>query len=105
MHYRSDDLPARELVPGFHGKFFHGQSMTLARWQVVKDSRLPVHQHPHEQITSVISGTFEMTVGDKTQILQAGDTAVIPAEVPHSGVALTDCQLVDAFSPPRDDYR
>lgn len=99
------NLVEREILPGFSGRFYHGQSLTLARWTVQAGSQLPVHQHHHEQVTSVIQGNFEMTIGDQTAVLSPGDTVVIPADVPHSGTALTDCLLVDAFSPPRDDYQ
>jgi quercetin dioxygenase-like cupin family protein len=34
-----------------------------------------------------------------------GDVLVIPPNVPHSGKALTDVSVMDAFAPVREDYR
>lgn len=99
------DTQEREIVPGFQGRFYHGQVLTLARWTVAAGSQLPPHAHHHEQVTSVIRGQFEMTIDGETRILEEGDTAVILANQQHSGRALTDCLLVDAFSPVREDYR
>ena len=100
-----DALPSREIVPGFHGKFAHTDHLTFAHWSIEAGSVLPEHAHPHEQITCVLEGRLEMTVGGETRVLEAGMVAAIAAGVTHSGRALTACRVVDAFSPARDDYR
>jgi quercetin dioxygenase-like cupin family protein len=100
-----DDIPARTLLPGFHGKFVHTDHVTTAFWTVDAGAALPAHAHPHEQITSVLEGTFELTVGGDTRTVEPGGVAVIPGGVTHAGRAITDCRLVDVFYPARDDYR
>ena len=100
-----DDIPARTLIPGFHGKFIHTEHVTTAFWTVDVGATLPAHAHPHEQITSVLEGTFELTVGGETRTVEPGGVAVIPGGVTHAGRAITDCRLVDVFYPARDDYR
>lgn len=100
-----DDLDIRTIVPGFHGKFIHGDNVTVAVWQVDAGASLPEHAHHHEQITMIVDGTFEMTVGGETRRLGAGDIVVIPGHVTHAGKAITDCRITDVFQPARDDYR
>ncbi len=100
-----DDIPARTVFPGFHGKFIHTDQVTIAFWTVDAGATLPDHAHPHEQITTGIEGTFEMTINGETQTVLPGDVAVIPGGVTHAGRAITACRLVDVFCPPRDDYR
>jgi quercetin dioxygenase-like cupin family protein len=97
-------LPEKELIPGFHGKFIHGDSLTIAFWQVKAGSVLPEHSHIHEQISMVDSGQFEMTIGERTEVLTIGKPVVIPSGVPHSGKALTDCVIRDVFCPARPEY-
>lgn len=104
MQYLSD-IPSRELIPGFFGKFVHGEKGTLALWEIKKDCRMPEHQHPHEQITHILEGELEMTIGGQTMLFTAGSVHVIPSNTPHSAIARTDCKVIDAFSPARDDYR
>jgi quercetin dioxygenase-like cupin family protein len=53
----------------------------------------------------VLSGRFELTLGGETRVLAPGLMAVVPSNLPHGGRALTDCQLLDTFSPVREDYR
>lgn len=100
-----DSLPSREIVPGFHGQMIHTDNTTVAQWAIDEGAALPAHAHPHEQVTLVLEGTFEMTVGGETRRLQAGDAAVIPGGVAHAGRAITACRVLDVFNPARDDYR
>jgi len=100
-----EQIEARELLPGFHGRFIHTQSMTLAYWEIKAGSELPEHKHMHEQVANLLEGTFEITIAGKTRQLEAGDVAAIPPHVLHSGRALTDCRILDVFTPVREDYR
>lgn len=102
--YNKENLSTKEIVPGFFGKFIHSENTTTAFWNVKKDSKLPEHDHIHEQITQVVEGEFEMIIDSKKYILKAGDIAVIPANIGHSGMALTDCKLIDTFYPARKEY-
>ncbi len=99
------DIKEREIVPGYRARFLHSKHMTLAYWDVDPGAALPEHSHHHEQIANVLEGRFELTVDGKSQILEPGQAAVIPSDVPHSGIAITACRLLDAFHPCRDDYR
>ena len=101
-----DSVESKELLPGFTAKMIHSEKMTLAYWDIKAGSELPEHTHPHEQVAAqVISGEFELTLEGETKIMKAGDVAVIASNVPHSGRAITDCQLLDVFSPVREEYK
>lgn len=100
-----DAVPAREIIPGFHGQMIHTDRLTFARWFVEAGAALPEHAHPHEQITTVIEGAFEMTVDGETRTFGPGMVAVVPGDTRHAGRAITDCWLIDVFQPARDDYR
>ena len=50
-------------------------------------------------------GKFEFTLNNKTKVYENGDVVVIPSNIEHSGLALTDCKLMDVFSPAREEYR
>ena len=46
---------------------------------------IPLHVHDNEdEVFKVIEGEMELTVGDKTTILKAGDLAFGPRGIPHS---------------------
>ena len=98
-------MDEREVVAGFHGKFVHSENMTTSFWRIEAGSTLPEHAHPHEQVSVVTSGKFEMMLDGETRQLEPGMVAVIPSNVKHSGTALTDCTIMDVFYPVREDYR
>lgn len=100
-----NDLKSTELLKGFNGKFVHTDSFTIAFWEIDKDSILPKHAHIHEQTTQVLEGKLELTIGETTKILKAGDLAIIPSNVTHSGKAITNCKVTDIFCPVREDYK
>ncbi len=95
--------PVHELAPGFTGKFASTETGNLGviRWEIRAGSQLPAHKHPEEQIANVVQGDFELTVGEETKLLHGGDTALIPSNVLHGGVAHTDCLVIDVFTPAR----
>lgn len=99
------ELAGQELLEGAAARFVHADTMTLAYWTFAPDVRVPEHMHPHEQVTNVIEGVFELTLGQETSHLEAGSVAVIPSNTAHSGRAVTACRIIDVFHPVREDYR
>ncbi|MEB8330016.1 cupin domain-containing protein [Flavobacteriaceae bacterium KMM 6897] len=105
MHIKLKDVPPKEIMPGYHGKLVHTQHMSLAFWEVVKGAEVPMHSHLNEQVMQVLEGSFEFTLDGKTKIYGTGDLVVIAPHKSHSGKALTDCKLMDVFSPTREEYK
>jgi quercetin dioxygenase-like cupin family protein len=103
--YNFDDIDTKEVAPGFFSKLIHTETNTLNFLEVKKGSAIGRHQHVHQQCSFGIEGRFELTVDGVPQVLENGAFAIIPSNVWHSGVALTDCKLIDVFSPVREDYR
>lgn len=102
---RISDLGEKELVPGIYARLIHTDGMTVAHVRLEEGSILPEHHHPHEQVTNVLSGELEMTVGGETKVCRAGDAVVIPSNVPHSARTIKECRVIDVFQPVREDYR
>lgn len=63
-----------------------------------------VHHHPHSQTSFVASGSFEITIAGETQVLKTGDVFYVSGNVPHGALALEDGELIDSFSPVREDF-
>jgi quercetin dioxygenase-like cupin family protein len=103
--YNLADFQSKTLFEGFEGKIFHTDHVTLSYWQIAKGSILPVHSHIHEQTTHILSGKLQLTIGAETKTLEPGMFAIIPGNEPHSGLALTDCLVLDTFLPVREDYK
>jgi len=105
MFVNLDDIDSKMIVEGFLAKFVHSEKMTVAHWNIRAGAKLPKHDHVHEQIAIVIAGEFELTIEGNRQKCRPGSVAVIPANASHEGQAITDCVIIDVFSPPREDYK
>ena len=98
-------ISPKEIAPGFLSKFVHTENNTLNFIEVKAGSSVPLHQHIHEQLAFVLEGKFELTVDGEARVLEPGLFAVIPPNIIHGGLAVTNCKLLDVFSPVREDYR
>ncbi len=63
-----------------------------------------MHSHPHEQLTYVLEGEFEFTIGDETRIVKAGDTLYKQPDIVHGCVCTKKGILLDTFTPQRQDF-
>ena len=105
MYQEINQIEQKEIIKGYQARFIHTEKMTMAFWEVEAGAAMPIHQHMHEQTSQILEGEFELTVAGETRVLVPGFVAVILSNVPHGGVAVTDCKLLDIFSPVREDYK
>ena len=98
------ELSEKEVFPGYRGRFVHTDKLTLVYWTIAVDAPLPEHSHPHEQVSNLISGEYELTIEGQSRVLRAGELAVIPSGSLHSGRSLSPCEIIDIFHPIREDY-
>ena len=101
-----DELPETEMLPGVvrRAAYLEGAMMTF--FDFAPGSVIPQHDHPHEQITYVVQGAMEFTLGDETQMLRAGDVVCCPSGVPHGVVVLDEPTVaLDAWHPLREEYK
>lgn len=63
-----------------------------------------LHSHPHTQITYVVSGAFEFTIGDEKKVVKAGDSMLKKDGIVHGCVCLEKGILLDIFTPMREDF-
>jgi quercetin dioxygenase-like cupin family protein len=99
------DITTKEVAPGFFSKLIHTDTNTINFIEVKAGSSIPLHRHIHQQCSFALEGQFELTVNGEPQVLDQGLFAIIPSNAEHGGRAITDCKLVDIFSPVREDYR
>lgn len=63
-----------------------------------------IHKHSHRQVTYIVKGSFEVTIGTEKKIMKAGDAFYVLPELEHGVVALEDSLLTDVFNPHREDF-
>lgn len=98
------EIPAEEVYPGITRQVIHGQRQTMVRYVYQPGTVFPQHEHPQEQITTILTGQIEFDIAGTRQIFGAGDVGVIPGGTPHGAKVVGDetVETINCLSPRRD---
>jgi quercetin dioxygenase-like cupin family protein len=95
-----------EMLPGIHRRTMGTtDEVMLCEFFLQREAIVPPHSHMNDQVGYVVYGKVEMTIGGEVQVCLGGESYAVPGGITHSARALVDSLVIDAFSPPRDDYR
>jgi quercetin dioxygenase-like cupin family protein len=102
-----DDQEFTEVRPGIFGATVHTPQLTATLYRYGPGSAWEEHQHPQDQVTTVLAGAVDFVVGGEPVRLTAGQTAALPGGTPHSatvpdgGMAITINVLTHRPETPR----
>ena len=82
---------------------YDGQVM-LVQVKFVKGAIGLPHEHFHSQASFVVSGKFEVEIGEQKKVLSAGDSFYVEPDMRHGVVCLEAGVLIDTFTPMRLDF-
>lgn len=116
---RLADLPADSPMPLLERRRVIGQKMMVSDIHLKKGFSVPTHAHENEQISIVLSGRLQFTLGPEpaaaaaaapgrppapdtrsVHVVSGGMAIVLPSNLPHAAEALDDVHVLDLFSPP-----
>lgn len=80
------------------------EQMMLVRHQMRPGWKGARHSHPHEQMVYVIRGRLRFVRDQQICELATGDSIVVPGGVEHEASALEESEVLDFFTPFRQDY-
>lgn len=104
--FTQSDLSQVEMLPGITRRAVWLDGVMLTFFAFEPGAVVPEHAHENEQITLVTKGAMAFTLDGETRTLRAGDGACIPPNVVHKAVVLDEAtEAIDAWNPPREDYK
>ena len=98
------DMPVERLGELISRQMVHGENATVGRLLLARGAVVPRHSHIAEQYSLILSGSLRFVFDDHEVVVKAGEILSIPANVPHSAVALEDTVDLDFFAPRREDW-
>tara|TARA_R110002126_G_scaffold142037_1_gene287510 strand:+ start:35995 stop:36369 length:375 start_codon:yes stop_codon:yes gene_type:complete len=99
------EIDWEELGGGVSRKFLgYDNQIMMVSVKFDKGALGSPHQHFHTQATYVVSGKFEFEIDGIKQVVEAGDGVYIEPNLLHSAICLEEGQLIDTFSPVREDF-
>ena len=102
--YNWTEVTEEPLTPTATRQMIHGATLTVAKLRTKKGSIVPTHSHVNEQITTMEKGSMLFVTPTEQIVVRAGESLVIPPNVPHSVESLEDSVAIDIFSPVREDW-
>lgn len=81
-----------------------GEKSMVTKMNYIVGNYAAEHTHPQEQCGYVISGKYLMTIEENEFILETGDSYAVPGNTVHSFKVLEAGEVIDVFTPHREDY-
>ena len=82
----------------------HGPESMVTKMLYKLEDKVPFHSHPNEQSGYVLSGKFRIKFSEYDQEIDPGASYSIPANVEHRIEIIEAGEVLDFFTPPREDY-
>jgi quercetin dioxygenase-like cupin family protein len=101
---RWDEIPEEATSPFITRRVLHTPALTVIHLSFKSGAVVPLHNHVHEQVTTVLEGTIRFEAGGKSVVLQTGQSLHVPSDLPHSAEALEDSRSMEVFVPARTDW-
>jgi quercetin dioxygenase-like cupin family protein len=102
---RASDAQPREFLGVPFDLLAIGERTMVTKMRFQAGMTARAHTHPHEQAGYVISGRYRQTVAGASHELGVGDSYAIPGGIEHAMEVLEDGEVIDVFTPPRDEFR
>jgi quercetin dioxygenase-like cupin family protein len=99
-----DKVPEEQVTPLIRRRIVTGEKEMIVFWRMKAGAHAAAHRHPHEQIFFMLSGQMEFRLGDEKRTCGPGEAGVIPGGVEHEAWFTEDTEVIDVFSPPREDF-
>lgn len=99
-----DRIPEETVTPLISRKVVTGEKEMVVYWKMKAGAHAAAHRHPHEQIFWMVSGRMDFRLGEEKRTCRPGDVGVIPGGVEHEAWFPEDTEVIDIFSPPREDF-
>lgn len=91
-----------------------GERAMVTKMLFDESDDVPFHEHPQAQAGYVVSGRYRFRTrgadgagvpgGDVDAELGPGDSYVVPGGVEHAITVIESGEVIDVFTPPREDF-
>jgi len=102
---RKDAAATRDMLPGVRLQtLVYGTKTLMGRFLLRKGAEIPPHEHPYEQTGILLTGRMTLVSGSDRVEVNGGDSWCIPENEEHSVTVHEDSEVIEVFSPVREDY-
>ena len=102
-----DNIQKVKALEGVYRKTMtYNDSVMLCFFDLEKNAEIPLHDHDAHQIGYVVSGKIQFITETRGEFLaQQGDSYVFDSREKHGAKVLETAEVIEVFSPAREDYK
>ena len=105
QHVNWSSVPVEHVAEGIERQMVVGVNLMIIRFRFAPFLVTPEHDHPHEQMSIVVSGRVRFFIEGTERMASPGDVLHFPPNCWH-GATMMDEEviLIDIFTPVREDF-
>ena len=105
QHLNWSSIPVERIAEGIERQMVVGENLMICRFRFAPFLVTPEHDHPHEQMSIVVSGRVRFFVEGYERIASPGDVLHFPPNCWHGATMMDEeVVLIDIFTPVREDF-
>ncbi len=105
QHVNWSSIPSERIAEGIERQMVVGENLMICRFRFAPFLVTPEHDHPHEQMSIVVSGRVRFFVEGTERIASPGDVLHFPPNCWHGATMMDEeVVLIDIFTPVREDF-
>ena len=97
--------PIKALEGIYRKTLTYNKDVMLCIFKLEKDAEIPLHNHEAHQIGYVNKGKIKFITETDAFIVEEGDSYVFDSWEKHGAKILETSEIIEVFSPTRDDYK
>ncbi len=105
QHLHWSTIPIEQVAEGIQRQMVVGEGLMICRFRFAPFLVTPEHEHPHEQMSIVVSGRVRFFIEGTERIASPGDVLHFPPQCWHGATMMDEeVVLIDIFTPVREDF-
>lgn len=73
---------------------YRTETSVLTLFALAKEQKIAEHTTPFDALVQILEGEAEITIGDKVAVYKAGESIIMPINIPHALSAITDYKML-----------
>ena len=105
QHLNWSNIPIQHVAEGIERQMVVGENLMICRFRFAPFLVTPEHEHPHEQMSLVVSGRVRFFVEGDERMAAPGDVLHFLPRCWHGATMMDEeVVLIDIFTPIREDF-
>ena len=99
------ETTAQDMAKGVQRRILvHNEDLMMVEVHFEKGAIGAMHSHPHQQMSYILSGSFEFENDGEKKLLGKGDSVLLASGVQHGVLCTEEGTVLDVFTPERKDF-